>query len=41
MTVRAGFVNVKETLFWSKKWIMLEDQVLSFRKSEVISALCA
>ncbi|KAL7412124.1 kinase-like domain-containing protein [Mrakia frigida] len=38
-TLRAGFVSVKETIFWSKKWMMLEDQVVSFRKSEASNVI--
>lgn len=35
-TLRAGYVNLKDGfLIWSKRWMMLEEQVLSFRKSEV------
>lgn len=36
LSLRAGYVSIKDGLvFWSKKWMMLEDQILSFRKSEV------
>ena len=37
--IRSGFVSVKEDGFaswlWTKRWLVLREQVLSFHKSEV------
>jgi hypothetical protein len=33
---RSGMVSVKDNfLLWTKKWMVLDDEMLSFRKSEV------
>lgn len=36
MTLHSGWVTLKEgILFWNKKWMMMDDDIMSFRKSEV------